>query len=363
MKSRPFGRTDLRVSELCLGTMHFGWKTDERTSGAILDTFHSAGGNFVQAASGTPVGCPIDLLAGANAEKHVGKWMASRRVPRDSMVIATRLVVRNEPLSDRALASCVRRNCETSLRRLRTDYLDLLLCEWNHALLPMERLLVALAPLVRDGLVRYTGGSSFPAWRVVDGLAASRREPLPRFEAVQADLSLVARRSFDTEFAELCTEKGIAFLARSPLAGGFLVDGPPRWRAWTSVGREMWLRDRFSNHRSLCVRDVLEAIALGRGASVAQTALAWVLTRPAVTSAVIGVTSTEQLTNLIVATNASLTAREVALLERPGAVAPSALLGTVEPVTRPTQTIELTWTPTTVDSAGARARAGAIRRN
>jgi aryl-alcohol dehydrogenase-like predicted oxidoreductase len=337
--------------------MHFGWKTDERASGAILDAFRTAGGNFIQAASALAVGRPTDLLAGAHAETHVGAWLARRRVPRESMVLATRLVVPHEPRSDRALAADIRRSCETSLHRLRTGHLDLLLCEWNDAVLPMERLLAALAPLLRDGLVRYTGASGFPAWRIASAFGISRRDHLPRFEAVQDDFSLVSRRRFDTELADLCAENRVAFLARSPLAGGFLTDGSPRGRSWTSAGREEWLRDRFANHRSLGVRDILEAIALARGSSVAQTALSWVLARPAVTSAVIGVTSTDQLANLVTASGASLTAREMALLDAPAAAAPSTLLGTTVAARRPAEIIELTWSPPTVRPGASRDHA------
>lgn len=345
MNFRPFGRTDLQVSELCLGTMHFGWKTDERTSLAILDAFRDAGGNFLQAATSIPDIHGLDLLATASAEKHVGRWIATRRVPRESLVLASRLILRDGERSDRSLAESLRATCERSLRRLRIDHLDLLLFEWNPHLVPLDRLSAALWPLVRDGLVRYVGASGFPAWRLMESMQASARGAFPRFEAVQHDFSLVARRMFETELADLCREKRLAFLARSPLAGGFLVDGPPRWPAWSAPGREVRLRTRYNNHRSLSVRDVLDAIALSRGASVARIALAWVLAQPTVTSAVIGVTSTEQLANVLGATTLELSARELALLKNPAALTPSALLGTDKPAPRAGERPGLDWAP------------------
>lgn len=322
MHFRPFGRTDLRVSELCLGTMHFGWKTDERTSAAILDAFRAAGGNFIQAAVGTPVGSALDLPASTHAESHVGAWLARGRIPRESVVLATRLIIRSDATSDAELTRSLRAACVDSLRRLRTGYLDLLLCEWDPVSLSTELVQHALWPLVRDGLVRYTGVSSLPAWRIAESCAIAMREALPRFEAVQEDLSLVSRRAFEAELAEFCREKRFAFLARSPLAGGFLVDGPPRWRAWTSTGRETRLRRRFSNHRSLGARDALAAVALSRGVSVAQAALAWVLARPEVTAAVVGVTTPTHLADLLKAPALVFSPDEMAMLENPAAFFP-----------------------------------------
>ncbi len=358
MKLRPFARTDLRVSELCLGTLHFGWKVDKRTSSAILDRFHAAGGNFIQAASGSPVGSAADLLVGTHPESHVGAWLANRRGLRESLVLATRFVVQDRDISDRALASLLRRACERTLRHLRTGHLDLLLCEWSNVLSPPERLLAALAPLVRDGLVRHIGASSFPAWRLADAVADARERSLPDIAAVQDDFSLVCRRRFDTELADFCQAKRLAFLARSPLAGGFLVDAPSPGRAWASAGRENWLRDRFANPRSVSARDVLDAIALGRGVRVAPLALAWVLAHPVVTSAVIGVTSSEQLDRLIEATNLVLSEHELALLEAPAVVPSNALLGGAMPAQPAVATIEYGWSP-----PAARGAAGVVALN
>lgn len=314
MNLRPLARTEFTVSELCLGTLSFGWKADEHMSAAILDAFRAAGGNFIQATS-CSAGAS-DLAATADAEKHVGSWMRDRRVPRAAIVLATRLVMPEGAWTDRTLAAGLREQCTASLRRLRTDHLDLLLCEWHSALLPLERLLAALAPLVDEGLVRHLGASGFPAWRAMAALNAAERSGLPRFAAVQHDYSIVERRLFETEYADLCHETRTAFLARSPLAGGFLAPRPRRSAPWTERTPAARLRDRFMDRHSLGVRDVLDAIALSRGLSVAQVALAWVLSRPGVTSAVVGVASVEQFKGLAGATRLRLTGRELAMLEQ-----------------------------------------------
>jgi aryl-alcohol dehydrogenase (NADP+) len=132
MKLIPFGRTDLEISNLCLSAGNFGGSTDERTSHAVLDTFCSNGGNFVQAASS------VNAMSAALSELHVGSWIEGRDVMRNELVLATNLVVRPEAaLSRTALAHYVRRCCEESLRRLRVEYLDLLLCDFRSSALPV----------------------------------------------------------------------------------------------------------------------------------------------------------------------------------------------------------------------------------
>ena len=286
--------------------MHFGWKTDESMSSAILDTFRAAGGNFIQAASSAGVDGGFDRLATALSEEHVGRWMAEREVPRSSMVLATRLVLRDRGPVGSSLASVIREQCEASLRRLRTDHLDLFMLEWSPALLPLDETLEALTPLVWKGLVTAVGASGFPAWRLMEARGRSATRSIPGFDVAQHDHSLVMRRPFEPELEDFCRETRTGFLARSPLAGGFLVGEAPGRRTWIHPGRAAWMRDRYLHCGSTSVRDVLEAVALRRGASVAQTALAWVLSRENVTAAVVGVTSPPQLRELIGATRVPL---------------------------------------------------------
>jgi len=315
--------------------MHFGWKTDESTSSAILDRFREAGGNFIQAASSIGSDGGLDRLATALSEEHVGRWMARHEVPRESVVLATRLVLRDLGPASASLAEVIRECCEASLRRLRTDHLDLFMLEWSPALGPMEAVLEALVPLVWKGRVRVIGASGFPAWRLMDARACSARRSIPGFDVAQHDHSLVMRSPFEPELQEFCRENRVGFLARSPLAGGFLVGETPGRRTWVHPGRAAWMRERYLRGGGAGTRDVLGAVAANRGASAAQTALAWVLDREDVTAAVVGVTSPAQLGELVVATQAPLTACERALLEGrpawPGRTAP----GDKETTSRP----------------------------
>ncbi len=315
MHLRTLGRTGLKVSELCLGTMHFGWRTDESASSAILDTFREAGGNFIQAASSAGSDGGFDRLATALSEEHVGCWMAKREVPRSSMVLATRLVLRDRGPVGSSLARMIRDQCEASLRRLRTDHLDVFMLEWGPALLPLDETLEALVPLVWEGLVRAVGASGFPAWRLMEARGHATARSIPGFDVAQHDHSLVMRRPFEPELEDFCRETRTGFLARSPLAGGFLLGEAPGRRTWIHPGRTAWMRDRDVQCRSTSVHDVLQSVARRRGASAAQTALAWVLSRENVTAAVIGVSSPMQLCEWVDVTRVSLLESDLAELE------------------------------------------------
>lgn len=321
MKLRPLGSTDLHVSELCLGALQFGWKTDERTSCAILDRFRDAGGNFVQATSllGTPP--PTAWIAAAPGEQAVGHWLRRHRNARGEIILATRLLARESRPSRDGFAQDLITSVEASLKRLGTDHLDLLLCEWSGSGVPPDEFAAAVQSLKHSGLVRFAGVSGWPAWRTLECHEHFARQPGLRLSAVQADFSLLDREPFTSDLAPLCREQHFGFLARSPLGGGALVDGArpsmPGFAERISITRdEPALRP---------VRETLHAVAHRRGASQSQTALAWVLAHPAVTSAVVGVTTADQLTGLIAATRRPLVADEIRLLDRTAAVAPAPL--------------------------------------
>jgi len=185
IKQRTLGRTGLNVSELCLGTMNFGWKTDERRSFAILDAYREAGGNFVQATAH----CPALVIAAASttfSEEVVGRWWQSRAIPRHQLVLATRLSIGRPPVGV-PFVKFVRDCFRESLCRLRTTYVDILIFEWNKDLLPIRETLEVFDVLVRAGLVRYIGAANFPVWRVADALGRAYLRNQCRMETLQSD--------------------------------------------------------------------------------------------------------------------------------------------------------------------------------
>ena len=162
----------MHVSELCLGTHSFGWKTSPETSYALLDAYREAGGNFIQASAVCP-DFPMSSDWSGLPETHVGQWMNDRAVRRSDLVIATRLTL-CRPVSDvRSVSRLIRAACEGSLRRFGVAHLDLLFLEWSDGLLPIDEIFAAVGMLVREGMLRYGAVSGFPSWRVADVIGLS----------------------------------------------------------------------------------------------------------------------------------------------------------------------------------------------
>src|SRR3972149_75730 len=223
MEYRRLGSTGAKVSELCLGTMQFGWTADEATSYQVLTAAVEAGLNFLDTAdiySRWAEGNP-----GGVAETLLGKGLKKGVVERGALVIATK--VRGEmgkgPNAKGLSRLHVLAAAEASLRRLGTDYIDLYQLHWPDDETPIEETLRALDDLVRRGMVRYIGCSNFAAWQVVQGLWASDRLGLERFVSVQPHYSLMNRAEFERELERVCVEYGLGVLPYSPLGGGFLT--------------------------------------------------------------------------------------------------------------------------------------------
>jgi len=297
MNHRKFGRTDLHVSELCLGAMQFGWLTDESAAFAILDAFHAAGGNFIQAAS-DGARCDGAPAALCRSEEILGAWWRGRRMPRESLVLGTHVRLVREPgQSAPALAARVRAELEGILRRLGTTYLDVLMCEWSPAWTPPDDLLRALDELRRAGMLRHIGASGFPAWRLMECLCHSQRRDRPRFEVAQAPYSLLERAPFEPDLRDLTGEQRVAFVAQSPLAGGVLAD---RFLTATDTPRARRLQARYGDAGPVMAQ--LRQLAQELDVPPAQIALAWTLRRPEVTAALVGCSRVEHVHDAVAAT-------------------------------------------------------------
>lgn len=309
MKLIPFGRTDRLISNLCLNTANFGWNTDARTSHAILDTFVSQGGNFLLAASNA------DSPTSARSQAHVGSWIARRAIVRDELMLAAKMVIRSDTaINPWALAHVVHRCCVESLRRLRVEYLDVLLCEIRSPAVSVPALLDALEHLRAEGLVRHFGVSRWPIGRVREASRVAELGGAQHLAVLEDDYSLVAPTHFETWIAPECRKLGAAFLASSPLAGGFLDETASSSRGWVSVGDRMALGPRSTRSTRLGTRDLIEQFAGARGRSIAEIAIAWVLANPDVSAAVVGATSPHELQPLLAAAHAPLSADEAAEL-------------------------------------------------
>lgn len=315
MDYRNLGRTGLQVSELCLGTMQFGWTTDEASSLAVMDAFREAGGNFIDTADIYTTWGTAGLAGGGVTETIIGRWLKARGGRRE-LVLASKVRGRmqegpnGEGLSRQRVIRC----CEDSLRRLQTDYLDLYQCHWVDLTTPIEETLSAFDDLVRAGKVRYIGASNFPAWRLMEALGQSDRHGYARFVSYQPQYSLMERAGFEIEAMPLCRHHGLGVIPYSPLAGGFLTGKYIRGQPPLAGARAKEIADLYLNERGWAVIDALVAIGKAHGKTVSQTALARLLTNPVITAPIVGANHAGQLRESLGAAGYRLDAGEMARL-------------------------------------------------
>lgn len=315
MEYRKLGRTGLEVSELCMGTMQFGWTTDEETSYQVLQASYEAGINFIDTAdvySRWHEGNP-----GGVAEEIIGKWMKKYDIPRDKVVIATKVrgQMSDDPADKGLGRSHIMKAVEDSLRRLQIETIDLYQAHSFDDEVEIEETLRAFDDLVKQGKVRYIGASNYPAWRLMRALWTSDKHDLARYDSLQPHYNLLNRPEFEQELAEVCRTYEIGVVPYSPLAGGFLTGkyrrgegAPENSRGQTSER----IKEYMQNDKAWDLLDVMEEIGKEKGgASISQIALAWQLSTPVITSPIIGPKNMEQLTDNLGAVGMRLSEEEM----------------------------------------------------
>lgn len=295
MEYRRLGRTGLRVSTICLGTMQFGWTADPQTSFAILSRAVELGCNFIDTAD--VYSAWVQGNRGGESETIVGKWLASGEIDRAQLILATKVRGRmGEGPNDEGLSRAhILHSVEQSLKRLQTDYIDLYQVHFPDDETPLDETLEALHHLVAQGKVRYVGCSNFPAWLLAKSLWVSDIRRISRFDSLQPHYSLVHRAEFERELQPLCLDQGVGVIPYSPLGGGFLTGKYRRDGDLPDSARAGGVKRRYMNAAGFAVVEKLEEIGRRHEATIAQTAIAWVLENPAVSSAIIGVNSISQL--------------------------------------------------------------------
>jgi aryl-alcohol dehydrogenase (NADP+) len=301
------GRTGLKVSEICLGTMTFAGQCDEAASFRILDVAAERGAKFLDTADAYPI--PPDPETAGRTEEVIGRWLAGAPGGRDQFVVATKCRIRvghganDQGLSRRHILAA----CEASLRRLRTDVIDLYQAHLPDAETPIEESLRAFDDLVRSGKVRYVGCSNYPAWQLALALGASERHGRVRYDCVQPRYN-VLYREIETELLPLCRDQGVGVITYNPLAGGLLTgkhsgETPPQAGTRFTLGESGELyRDRYWHAAHFDAVTTLKSYCERRGWSLATASVAWVLEQPGITSAIVGASRAEQLEATLAAT-------------------------------------------------------------
>ncbi|MDX1414891.1 MAG: aldo/keto reductase [Candidatus Promineifilaceae bacterium] len=315
MEYRRLGRTGLKVSTICLGTMQFGWSANEQNSHQIMSKAVDLGCNFFDTAD--VYSRWVEGNPGGVSEEIIGRWLKSSHFSRDQLVIATK--VRGEmgtgPNDQGLSRQHIMNGVEASLRRLQTDYIDLYQVHWPDEETSLEETMEALNDLVRSGKVRYLGCSNFPAWLLAKSLWISDVGQFARFDSLQPHYNLVHRAEFERELQPLCLDQWIGVIPYSPLGGGFLTGKYRRESDLPPSDRAEGIRNRYMNEAGFSAVDKLESIGQEHDATIAQTAIAWVLANPAVSSAIIGANTLEQLHDTVRGAQVKLSSEEKEALD------------------------------------------------
>jgi aryl-alcohol dehydrogenase-like predicted oxidoreductase len=309
---RPLGRSGLLVSRLCLGGNVFGWTVDEAMSFRLLDAWVDAGMNFVDTADVYSRWVPGHV--GGESEAILGKWFRQSG-KRNRVVLATKV---GKPMgdNDKGLSKAyIRRAVEASLRRLKTEVIDLYQSHDDDAETPLEESMAAFAELIKEGKVRAIGASNYDAPRLAEALAVSAAHGLPRYESLQPLYNLVERPAYEDALEKVCVDNGLGVLNFYALASGFLT-GKYRSSADASKSVRGGGAKKYLDEHGLAVLGALDAVAETIGAAPGQVALAWQIARPSITAPIASATSPAQLDELVSAARLVLDPPSIELIDR-----------------------------------------------
>ena len=311
MRRRTLGRSDIAVAPWCFGGNVFGWTADRATSFALLDAFVGAGFDFIDTADVYSRWVPGHV--GGESETVIGEWLAARG-GRDKLVIATKVGMGQPNRAGRLDAAHITASIEASLKRLRTDYVDLYQSHADDADTPMAETLGAYAGLVKAGKVRIIGASNFSAPRLRAALDISAAQGLPRYETLQPEYNLSDRAGFEREALQLCRAEQVGVIPYFALAAGFLTG---KYRSEADFGKSPrgGGMAKYLTPRGFAILAALDGVSARHGTSPATVALAWLMTRPAIAAPIASATSLDQFRDLVGAATLHLDADDLAALD------------------------------------------------
>jgi aryl-alcohol dehydrogenase-like predicted oxidoreductase len=311
MKKRILGDSGLEVAPLALGGNVFGWTADEPTSFRLLDAFVAAGGNLIDTADVYSAWVPGNK--GGESEAILGKWL-KRRGTRGKVLIATKVGKEMGPGRKGLSKSYILRAAEDSLKRLRTDRIDLYQSHADDPETPLEETLEAYEQLIRQGKVRAIGASNYTADRLTQALELGARPGYPSYQCLQPLYNLYDRAEYETDLEPLCLEKGVGVIPYFSLASGFLTGKYRSEKDLANRSRGDFVK-KYLNDRGFRILDALDQVAARYRSVPAVVSLAWLIARPGVTAPIASATSLDQLTDLMEATKLALDPSSIALLD------------------------------------------------
>ena len=312
MEKKRLGTTDLLAPPVVFGGNVFGWTLNEKESFKMLDEVLEMGFDMIDTADSYSHWAKGN--SGGESEKIIGKWMKDRRV-REKIKLITK-VGSNPGREGRDVSkSYILKAVEESLRRLKTDYLDLYFTHWDNEDTPVEETLDAYRELIDAGKVRYIGASNLTPERLRTSLEAAKNSDLPKYEVLQPEYSLVAREKFENGYRDLCQENGLGVISYFSLASGFLTGKYRKEEDLQGQDREGMVRN-YLNEKGLKIVSALDEISRDHEVSNAAVALAWILQRPAITAPIASATKSSHLKSFRQAAKLSLSEEEMNRLNK-----------------------------------------------
>jgi len=310
MEMRKIGNTDIAIAPLVLGGNVFGWSADEAASFAVLDAFAAEGLQCIDTADTYSGWVPGN--SGGESETIIGRWL-KKSGKRDQLVIATKVAKwsKHRGLSPANIAAAA----DDSLKRLGIERIDIYFAHEDDASVPLADTLGAFQRLIDAGKVRAIGASNYSGARLAEALAVSAEHGLARYEVVQPEYNLVARREYEKNIEPVVKREKLGVVCYYALASGFLTG---KYRSQADLGKSaarVGAVEKYLNARGLRVLTALDSIASAHRATPAQVALAWLIARPSITAPIASATSAEQVRDIAAATRLSLAAEEIAELD------------------------------------------------
>lgn len=313
MKKRALGRSGISIAPLALGGNVFGWTIDEQISFAVLDAFVDHGFDLIDTAN--MYSTWVSGHQGGESETIIGNWL-QKSGRRDKIVLATKVGMAMGDGSQGLKKDYIIRSLEDSLRRLKTDYVDLYQSHLDDAQTPLEETLSAYDQLVKSGKVRAIGASNHDASRLAESLRISAENHFPAYVSLQPEYNLYDRNVFEESLEPFCLENNLGVIGYYSLASGFLTG---KYRSEADQGksaRGAGIVGKYLNERGLRILKALDEVSSAHQTTPAVIALAWLIQRKSVTAPIASATSVEQLSELARSAEIKLTSSEVEQLDQ-----------------------------------------------
>ncbi len=308
---KQLGNSDLLVSSLTFGGNVFGWTLNEQESFKILDNFIGAGYNFIDTAD--TYSKWVFGNKGGESETIIGNWL-TKNSKRTEVIIATKVGGDMGGYKKDLSAKHIKEAVEASLKRLRTDYIDLYQSHYDDAETPVSETMTAFNELIKDGKVRYIGASNLSAERIKESNDFARKNNIAGYISLQPLYNLYDRQKFENEYLKLVQNESLAVLPYYSLASGFLTG---KYRSESDLNKSKRGKGikKYLDERGLRILAAMDEVAEEKNAQLSQIAIAWLLHKPIITSAIASATNKEQLKELIQATTLKLTDSQIGKLD------------------------------------------------